>query len=396
MNIINYDVAVVGAGPAGTMTARVASEKGLDVILIEEHPEVGIPLYCAEGLSLQGIRDAGLKPEPGIVSQKITMAKVFAPKGNYVELTSDEWLGYNLNRPVFDRALADKAVEAGADLMLNTRVMGIIEKQGKIVGVKADHRGKEIKIDTEIVVGADGYASIIRRSAGLDRWFPDVVSCAQYQLTGLELEDPETNEFYLGEKSAPGGYAWVFPKSEKTANVGLGVRIKHTEPAIEYLKRFIALDNRFENASILQKGGGICPVSGILDKIVDDGLMLVGDAAGELIPMTGAGIHTAISAGRIAGEVAYESIAESDTSATNLSKYRERFESYWGKRIRDSRRAVEMLDKFSDEDLNIFAEVITSKDVLSLANGTDVPLTLARLMKRSPLKIMRLIKAYLL
>jgi digeranylgeranylglycerophospholipid reductase len=124
--------------------------------------------------------------------------------------------------------------------------------------------------------------------------------------------------------------------------------------------------------------------------------MLVGDAAGELIPMTGAGIHTAISAGRIAGEVANESIAESDTSATNLSKYRERFESYWGKRIRDSRRAVEMLDKFSDEDLNIFAEVITSKDVLSLANGTDVPLTLARLMKRSPLKIMRLIRAHLL
>jgi digeranylgeranylglycerophospholipid reductase len=221
------------------------------------------------------------------------------------------------------------------------------------------------------------------------------VTCAQYQLTGLNLDTSDTNEFHIGEKYAPGGYAWVFPKSENTANVGIGVRKKHKKPPVEYLKEFIAQDSRFKRARIASVGGGICPVSGILDKIVDNGLMLVGDAAGELIPMTGAGIHTAIAAGSIGGRIAAEAILEGDTSSSRLSEYRREFEKEYGKRIRDSRKVVEMLDKFTDEDLNTLAEVITNKDIVALANGNNVPFTLARIVKRSPLKIMRLIRAYI-
>jgi len=246
-----------------------------------------------------------------------------------------------------------------------------------------------------VVIGADGHWSIIRRSAGLDRYFRDYVTCAQYRLGGLDLEDPSVNEFWMGENYAPGGYAWVFPKGREVANVGLGVRVKHTKPPIEYLKGFVAQDPRFRNAKILSKGGGICPVSGTLDRIVADGLMLVGDAAGQLIPMTGAGIHSAIEAGKMAGRVAAEAVKEGDVSARRLSAYRAEFDKYWGKRIRDSGRVLNMLDKFSDDDLNTLSEVITNEDVLALANGTNVPATLAGLVKRSPMKIIRLIRAYL-
>jgi flavin-dependent dehydrogenase len=88
-------------------------------------------------------------------------------------------------------------------------------------------------------------------------------------------------------------------------------------------------------------------------------------------------------------------VKEGDVSARRLSAYRTEFDKYWGKRIRDSGRVLNMLDKFSDDDLNTLSEVITNEDVLALANGTNVPATLAGLVKRSPMKIIRLIRAYL-
>jgi len=139
----------------------------------------------------------------------------------------------------------------------------------------------------------------------------------------------------------------------------------------------------------------VTPVSGVLDGIVGDGLMLVGDAAGQLVPMTGAGVHSGVEAGRMAGGVAAEAVVEGDVSAGRLSEYRGLFDVYWGRRIRDSRRMVEMLDRFGDDDLNLLAGVVTNEDVLSLANGTDVSRTLARVVARSPGKIVRLLASYL-
>jgi digeranylgeranylglycerophospholipid reductase len=395
MDIIQCEILVVGAGPGGSVAARTAAENGVNVIFIEEHPVAGKPVYCAEGLSIGGIVDGGIEAVPPFVSQQITKARLVAPNGNTLDLTSDDWTGYTLNREVFDRTLAENAEKAGARLMTETRATGVIMDGTRVVGVKAVHEGEEIEFMAKVVIGADGHWSIIRRSAGLDRYFKDYVTCAQYRLGGLDLEDPSVNEFWMGEKYAPGGYAWVFPKSREEANVGLGVRVKHTKPPIEYLKGFVSQDPRFRNAKILSKGGGICPVSGTLERIVADGLMLVGDAAGQLIPMTGAGIHSAIEAGKMAGRVAAEAVKEGDVSARRLSAYRVEFDKYWGKRIKDSGRVVDMLDKFSDDDLNTLSEVITNDDVLALANGINVAATLTGLVKRSPMKIIRLIRAYL-
>ncbi len=394
MRLINCDVLVVGAGPAGSMASRAAAERGAEVVLLEEHPEVGKPVYCAEGLSLNGLRDAGVEPSPVVVSQEIKKARVIAPNGSFVELKSTDWVGYTLNRDVFDRTLAENAVKAGAELFTGTRARRVIKEGGAVVGVEAEQAGELLRIDAKVVIGADGYASVVRRSSGLGRWYPDVVTCAQYQLGGLSLEEPEVNEFHLGARVAPGGYAWVFPKSSKVANVGLGVRRIHKEPPIEYLKRFVESDPRFDGAEVLKRNGGVTPCSGMLGRIVDDNLMLVGDAAGQLIPCTGAGIHSGVEAGKMAGEVAARAVAKGDTSKSSLSEYVRRFEACWGKRIRDSRKVIEMLDRFNDEDLNALAEVITNEDVLSLANGTDVPMTLARLIRRSPTKIIRLLAAY--
>jgi digeranylgeranylglycerophospholipid reductase len=395
MQKYNCDILVVGAGPAGSMTAKTAAENNVDVIFIEEHEVPGTPVYCAEGLSIDGIKNGGLEAVPPIVSQYICTAKVIAPNGSSLDMTSDNWTGSTLDRMVFDKALADNAVEAGAKLMTETRATDVIFDGKQIIGVRAVRDDEEIEFYAKVVIGADGHWSIIRRRAGLTHYFNDYLTCAQYQLGGLELVNPTVNEFYLGENYAPGGYAWVFPKSKSVANVGLGVRKKHTKAAVEYLKDFVANDPRFRNARILNKNGGICPVSGTIDKYIRGGLMLVGDAAGMLIPMTGAGINSGIEAGKMAGRVAAEAVKEGDVSEKRLHRYEMEFEKYWGKRIKESGRVLEMLDKFTDDDLNILGEVITDDDILALANGNNSTIALAGIVKRSPRKLIQLIRAYL-
>jgi digeranylgeranylglycerophospholipid reductase len=395
MRFINSDVVVVGAGPAGCLAAKTAASKGVHVILLEEHTEIGAPVHCAEGISINGLIAAGLEPVKPIVSQELPRARVFAPNRSYVTLKSPGETGYTLNRDEFDRALGERAVKAGAELLTSTKAKNVLKDEGVIVGVRAEQKGEPLEIRAKVVIGADGCSSIIRRSAGLSRWYSDVGICVQYQLGGLHLDDPEMAELYIGSNYAPGGYAWVFPKSGEVANVGLGVRRIHVEPAIEYLKRFIDSDPRFKGTKVLRRSGGITPVSGMLDKIVDDRLMLIGDAAGQLLPMSGSGVHSGVEAGKMAGIVAVEAIEEGDLSAARLSVYRTSFEKDWGKMISDSRKVVEMIDKFTDDDLNTLAGVVTSEDIFNLVNGTDVKRTLAKIVKRSPGKILKLVAAYM-
>jgi len=395
MSPLRYDVVVSGAGPSGSMAARAAAEQGAAVVLIEEHPQVGLPVSCAEGLSLNGLRDAGIEPTPEVVSQEVARSRIYAPNGKYLELSLSGRAAYTINRDVFDRVLSERAVEAGAELMTGTKVTEVLRQNGVISGVFARQGSETLRIEAKVVIGADGYASTVRRTAGLGKWYPDVVTCAQYKLGGLELEEPEVYDFYLGREVAPGGYAWVFPKSAEVANVGLGIRKIHTESPIKYLKRFVANDPRFKDAEIQLVNGGICPVSGVLETIVSDGLMLAGDSAGQLVPFTGAGVHTSIVAGRIAGEVAACAVDEGDVSASRLSEYERRFDALWGKQIRDSRKVINILDRFNDDDLNSLLYALTSEDILALVNGRDITRVLAGVAMRSPLKFMRLMASYL-
>lgn len=395
MRVLNCDVVVVGAGPAGSMTARSAAEGGVSVLLLEEHPQIGMPVHCAEGLSANGIRTSGLSLSPDIISQEIKAVRVYAPNRKYLEISSSERSGYTINREIFDQRLADRAVERGAELLLQTKAIRVIKEEERVAGVLAEQKSEPVEIRARVVVGADGYSSIVRKTSGLGQWYPDVCSCAQFKLGGLKLEEPEVEEFYFGSNFAPGGYAWVFPKSREVANVGLGVRMIHKKPALEYLKDFVKADPRFREAKPILVSGGITPISGIVEQITGDGVMLVGDAAGQLIPVTGAGVHAGMAAGKIAGEVAAKAVHNGDVSRRSLIEYERRYAVDWGERIRRSRKAVEMLDKFSDEDLNTFAEIITEREVLDLANGQNTASVLGRLVLKAPLKIMRLALTYL-
>lgn len=385
-----YDIIVVGAGPAGSLTAKTAAEHGAKVLLIEEHEQAGTPVYCAEALGMSGFIASGLTPVEPLIAQKTNKVKVIAPNGKIVAITHKEIEGYILNREYFDKALADSAEEAGAVMMNHTKALGVIKENGVVVGVKAKRDGEEFELRAKLVVGADGHASVIRRSAGLKRYFDDYGITAQWTVTGINLDEPDANEIYVGSV-VPGAYVWVFPKSKTVANIGLGIRHDKSRPAIQVLDDFIANDPRFRDGKKIRKTGGICPSTGTLEKIIDDGLMLVGDAAGMVIPLSGAGIHTGIAAGKIAGKIAAEAVREGDVSAERLTEYHRLFDEEWGKNLRDSRRMLEIADKLTDDDMNRVADMIHQKDILDIVNGRNIISTTLKIALRDPLFSLRFI-----
>jgi len=384
-SIISTDIVVVGAGPAGCTTASTAAELGANVLMLEEHPLPGLPVFCGEAISHETLVAAGLKPEPPIINEPINKANFYAPNGKRITISTDRVLGYTINRDIFDGLLADKAVATGVTLMVNTKAREVTKKNGVVVGVKAERHGEALLIKSKIVIGADGHASMVRRSALGIPYFRSFAVCAQYTLNGLNIQEPDAIEVWLGRKYAPGGYAWVFPKSRTVANVGIGVRANQaTKPAILYLQDFISQNPDLRDGAIIHKTGGICPSTGTLDKIVDDGVMLVGDAAGQTIPMTGSGVESAIHAGKMAGRVASKAIQEGDTSKTRLEEYPETFNRHWGKLMENSKRTLNIFNALNDEDLNKVSEIVTPEQVKSLVSGENVTRNIINLAFKAP------------
>jgi digeranylgeranylglycerophospholipid reductase len=362
-----WDVIVVGSGPAGAAAAKSSAEKGAKTLLIEAKPEIKAWKPCGEGVSKETFRTAGIEPEPGIVSNELNM-RVYAPNGKYVEIGQT---GYAINKDLFLLELARKAVEAGSDLIVGEPVESVYFKDGKISGVKTVRSIYEAKV----VIGADGYNSVVAKSCGINNK-TELIPTYQYKMTGVKI-DFHSGHIFLGNNIAPGGYAWIFPKSDRIFNVGIGVR--PGSPKL-YLDKFIKdHPEYFSGAKILGAGGAAVPIGGLAKEIMADGVILVGDAAGTVIPFTGAGIHSSISAGKVAGEVAAEASLSDQVSKESFKDFFSKYDP-WIRRINDSLRAMRVFEKVTDDEFNQLADILTAEDVLNLANGINIRKTVQKLL----------------
>jgi len=384
---MKYDVIIVGAGPAGLTAARIISKKGFRVAVFEKERRLGVKL-CGEAVSKRTLEEAFCTLPKDITVQDIKQAAVYAPNGNKVIL--EEWggEGYILNKKLFLQCLAEKAVEAGIDILMNQKVVDLKRKDG--LGIVKTRRGEWT---SSLILGADGFTSIVSKKFGFEKKRKrELISCLQYVMVNCNLSNPQIIRFYLGRSVAPLGYVWIFPKGEKKANVGIGMR---GTPAKPYLDKFIREHpNIFSKAQIIGIEAAPVTISGLLDKIVDDNVMLVGEAAGQVIPLTGGGIHASMAGGRTAGETAIEALEKEDLSKNILTGYVENYQKHWGKRIRDSLKALRVLEKLEDEELNKLAEMLTQQDILDLANGINITRVGRKFMKH-PLFSLKLAKALL-
>jgi digeranylgeranylglycerophospholipid reductase len=264
-------------------------------------------------------------------------------------------VGIVIDRVFFDKQLAKDAVKAGSDLMLKTSAVKLLRSGEKVVGVRVKSFGQTRDIKAGCVVGADGYESQVGRWAGIDTSLAprDITSCFQYRLTNIKHE-ADYCEFVLGSK-APGGYIWVFPKDEETANVGIGMqltKLKNPADVKKHLDKFIEGDPRLRKGRPLELVSGAVSICAPIDKTVGNGVLLVGDAARQIDPITGGGISNSCKAGKVAGEVLAKAARERNFSEQSLRRY----EKGWRDLIEDNLyrnwMAKEKLVTLSDDTFN--------------------------------------------
>ncbi len=366
---VKCDLVVVGAGPAGSMAAKTAAAAGLKVIMLEKRQEIGDPVRCAEGVGKRVLGEM-VKPDPRWIASEVKGARIYAPDGTSIVMSEDKGgseVGYVLERKVFDRDLAMHAARAGAKVMVKTRALGLLRRDGGggvPCGVSAMRMGEPLEIEAPLVIGADGVESKVGRWAGIDTALKpkDIHCCAQFLVQDPSIDD-EYCEFFFGNTKAPGGYVWAFPKGEKLANVGIGVQGSKSGPGVpvRLLKEF--MKSRFPNGKVVEMVAGGDPSSGVIESATADGVMLVGDAAHQTDPITGGGILNAMKAGIIAGEVAARAVSSGDFSKAGLKGYEDRWRADIGRHIARSYEYKEFFVKLSDNDLNQLIGSLKNEDI---------------------------------
>jgi digeranylgeranylglycerophospholipid reductase len=309
----SFDLIIVGAGPAGCAAAYTAANEGISVLLLEEHPQIGVPVICAEGISRSTIKPyLDIKRE--WVSRDLDGAIIRGPFGDEFQIEYPG-CGWVLDRRKFDRALADMAQKRGAAIKTSAKAVGI--KDNKVI---VEQKGKKENYQFKFIIGADGIASRVGSWFGIDTRLGliDMAVCAQYLIENITASERYASLIF-GHKYAPGGYAWIFPKSKTSANIGLGLSpIKTKKKAKAILDDWIKME--FPDGVIKRRIFGGVP-SMVFKNISGKNFFLVGDAARLSDPLSGAGITNGIKSGVIAGHNAMRRIkGQKDTYYAEIKK----------------------------------------------------------------------------
>lgn len=351
----NYDIIVVGAGPAGSMAARFAAEQGVSVLMLEKDRDVGYPVRCGEAISKAGVEEF-ISSDDKWIAAKISKFSFNAPDGSEVIIDFGE-AGYVLERRIFDYELARTAADAGTEILTRAYVNALLFDDGKVSGVKYEYQGQEHEVKAKVVIAADGVESRVGRWAGLKTYidFRDMESAVQMTAANIPI-DQNTLYFYFGKDVAPNGYFWIFPKGRNKANIGLGVSgiIGKKKSAQSYLDDF--MNKHYPDAPVLTTIAGGVPCSITLDKISGPGIMLVGDAARQVNPLSGGGIASGMIGGKIAGSLAAEAIKINNTD--HILTYDKIWYDRLGKRHETFNRIKEGIYNFSDDKFNSIAHSV--------------------------------------
>jgi digeranylgeranylglycerophospholipid reductase len=344
-----FDVAVIGAGPAGSMAAKYAAKSGASTILLEEHASSGWPVQCAGLLGWEAMAESELS-SGSFIRRGMRGATVYSPGGQRLDFKAKDSKAWVVDRRLFDRAMLGQAVQKGANLRLRSSVRKIRrEKEGSVLTLAG---GEEVF--AKIVISAEGVSAILARRAGIAP--PRIIlSGAQVQVP-FAVEDAEKVEVHLG--AAPGLFAWVIPLDEGSVRIGLCAR----EGACGRLRAFLKSDlieKRLQGSPVALNVGGL-PL-GPPSVTAVAGLLAVGDAAGQVKPTSGGGIYPGLVAAKIAGGVAAAAAMEGDGSVLRLSEYDRLWRSALGRELEIGMRVNRMLNKMSALELDELVGYLAGK-----------------------------------
>jgi digeranylgeranylglycerophospholipid reductase len=318
---MEHDVIVIGAGPAGSVTAELVARAGFDVLVLEKHNSCRSPCagYISNNINME-------IPDDSVVQSKITKMRTYFPD---LSCHDFELNGFVVDRSSFDMGQAGKAKEAGARIRWGSPLQEII--QGGVKFLDGISRGK-------IIVGADGVFSKTASLCGFEK--QKFAVCAQYHLKGIK---PllKTCEIFFNQEYAPGGYVWIYPTGEDSAKVGVGMTQGYPR---KYLEKFISASPFSERLDGLKTEyvAGALPIGGLREKLCCRNVFFVGDSAGMADPVTGAGINNAMLAGEIGGKTIVKALESDDIGV--LSEYETKIRRLLGKPLARALEKRKMLD----------------------------------------------------
>jgi len=383
------DVLVIGAGPGGGNAALQCARQGLSTMLIEDHSAIGTPVHCGECISDLACDNLNLDLPEHVISKRVHGIRVIFPDGTEKCLTEE---GYVLEKHLFERWIADKAVEAGASMHLSHKLssMDRVEEDERFVGWKCDGKGEQFPIQAKVVIDASGVAAVCSKVVNIDEDTPlntmgKVVAGMQYEL--LEVPTDGYLDFYIWPKYAEKGYLWMIPKCDGRANVGLVTEDRpRTKKALD---EFIGITHFKELEQVpppwKEKGnpafGGTIPISGPFENTHYDGLMLVGDAAGFTSPLFEGGSHLALKSAVYAAETAAAAIAEDDVSAERLAIYTKLWKDEFPPYDKILRGKNALFD-LTDDEMSVMARCFP--DEMSDMGASGKAMVGLRLLSRRP------------
>jgi digeranylgeranylglycerophospholipid reductase len=341
---------------------------GFKVLMIEEHTYAGARQHCTGKLSVKAVKDLSI--EIPKVMAELRGAVFYSPNGTQLTVERNETQAYIIDREDFDLQLASRAVSSGATLFTSTRAIGIDVKDK--VNVLINSQGKEEIRSCRVVVGADGVGSFVARKAGLySKSSTELRLAAQEEFLGVGSAHSDFAQIFFGTNIAPGFFAWTVPSGTRRAKVGLCVKPGSGRSPIDWLNLFVSSNHNMSSWSregtVSQQVVHAIPTGGTLRKTVSDGIVIVGDAAGQVKSTTGGGLYYGILCARLAGQTLVESLEKSEgtVSATELKNYESRWRERIGDEILFSCKARAFLDSLSDEEMDYIFQILENDKSLS-------------------------------
>jgi digeranylgeranylglycerophospholipid reductase len=340
-----YDVAVIGAGPAGSMAAKYAAMAGARTVILEEHESIGWPVECAGLLGTKAMQESELSSRRSVILG-LKGASVYSPGGANVSFRAPTFKAWVVDRRLFDRALALEAVRCGVELRLGSSVREIRRHHddnsaggGSILVLGGGER-----LEAKVVISAEGVRARLARRSGIGP-VEQLLSGAQVEVPFL-VDDPEKVEVHLG---VPGLFAWVIPIGNDSARIGLCTRESACDSLCLFLRRDV-IRKRLQGSPVTLVVGGL-PL-GPPRSTVADGLLAVGDAAGQVKPTSGGGVYPGLVCAKIAGSVAAAAAQAGDCSSKRLSEYDRRWRELLGRELAIGMRLRRMSNSMNDKELD--------------------------------------------
>ena len=344
-----YDLITVGAGVAGCEAALEAAKKNSRVLLLEEHPQVGLPSHCSGVVSLKGLELLGLEPHSSFSQKLIYGARFYPPHGDSIEVRKKDPVALILNRMKLDQFLAKQAVASGVELRAKTRASKFERTSGSDILTLGDGS----KVHSKTVIDASGAGSRLPEQAGLQP--PDwaqILPGLQYELIDMK-EQGDLVELFFGSKRAPGFFAWSIPTGKNSARVGLASKKCNVKKFLDDLVK-----EQWPKVTVDATKSGSVLVAGPVSRCWSPGFIVVGDAAGQVKQTTGGGIVIGGYCGKLAGIAAASAAHDGVDSERFLRNYDTQWREKFGSDLRKMGLARKLFASLSDETLDRLFSVL--------------------------------------